>query len=62
LPYEELVTLDPSLGLWIRNYLGLWGGNPALLQATGKSQPDEASQVLVEAFWRHLQDRQPRLH
>jgi hypothetical protein len=58
----DLATLHLGLGLWMRNHLGLWNGNQALLDATGKIHPDEASEVLVEALWQHLQDRRPRLH
>lgn len=62
LTHGELVALDPGLGMWIRNNLGLWRGNQALLKATRQRHADDASQVLVEAVWQHLQDRRARLH
>ena len=49
---EDLPGLHMSLGQWVRNNLGLWGENTALLAATGESNADDASAVLLrEAFW-----------
>ena len=62
LPHEQLVVLHVTLGLWMRNYFGLWKDNQALLDATGRTHPDDASGVLVEALWQHLQDQRARLH
>jgi hypothetical protein len=58
----ELIELHFGLGIWIRNNLGFWQGNQALMQACGVQSPDDASAVLIEAFWQHLQDMAPRLH
>ena len=58
----ELNDLHFGLGMWIRNNLGLWKDNHALVQACGAHDPDDASAVLIEAFWQHLQDLAPRLH
>lgn len=58
----ELVMLDFGLGLWIRNNLGLWHGNQALLDATGEEHPDDASTVIIRAFWTKLCDQCPKVH
>ena len=58
----DLVQLHFGLGMWIRNNLGLWEGNRRLLDACGRSTPDDASTFLIEAFWQHLRNLEPRLH
>ena len=35
--------------------MGLWTGNRELLAATGKSDADEASMVIIHAVWEALQ-------
>ena len=58
----ELSTLHFGLGQWARNHLGLWGDNPALLAATGESNADDASEVIVKAFWMRLREGLPKVH
>jgi hypothetical protein len=58
----DLVTLHFGLGQWIRNNFGLWRDNPELLLATGKTDADEASGVIVRAFWQRLRDELPKVH
>ena len=62
LPRSELIDLHFGLGTWIRNNLGFWQGNHALMQACAAQSADDASAVLVEAFWQHLREREPKLH
>ena len=52
-------TTHFGLALWIRNNLGLWGGNHDLLRATGEGHPDDASHVIVRAAWKKLQAQRP---
>ena len=59
---DELVTLHLGLGMWIRNNLGLWQGNVALLEATGEAHADDASGVIIRAFWLALREDLPRVH
>jgi len=59
---DDLISLHFGLGMWIRNNLGLWHGNPELLAATGKQDPDDASVVIVQAFWQRLREELPKLH
>lgn len=62
MPEEELIALHFGLGQWIRNNFGLWQGNPRLLMATGEQHPDDASSVIIRAFWQRLRDGLPKLH
>lgn len=59
---QDLAMLDFGLGQWIRNHLGLWGDNAALLRATGEPHADDASGVIVRAFWQKLRDDLPGVH
>jgi hypothetical protein len=49
-----------SLGLWIRNNFGLWGGNSDLMASCaggkprGYMDPDTASGIILEALWDRL--------
>ncbi|MDD2882631.1 MAG: hypothetical protein PHQ58_19595 [Rhodoferax sp.] len=56
----DLMTLHFGLGQWVQNHLGLWGVNPALLAATGESNADDASIVIICAFWQRLQEETAR--
>ena len=62
MPEDELIMLHFGLGQWIRNHLGLWHGNAVLLRATGESNPDDASGVIIHAFWKQLPNGMPKLH
>ena len=59
---DELAVLHIGLGQWVRHHLGLWGDNPALLEATGEAHADDASGVVIRAFWLTLQDDLPKVH
>ncbi len=63
-PESDLVMLHMELGQWIRNTMGLWQGNIRLLAAaTGQQDPDDASGVIIQAFWQVLQDEErPKVH
>jgi hypothetical protein len=62
MPESELQNLDFGLGQWVRNNLGLWGANPQLLADTGQKCADDASVVIVRAFWLALKNDLPKLH
>ena len=62
MPESELVMLHFGLGQWIRNNMELWNGNPQLMAATGEHDPDDASGVIIRAFWQQLQDELPKVH
>ena len=59
---DELKLLHFGLGQWVRNHLGLWGVNAALLKATGEFSADDASGVIIHAFWQSLRDNLPKMH
>ena len=59
---SELIGLHFGLGAWIRNNLGLWKGNGALLESTGERPSDDASMVIVEAVWRRVRKMVPKVH
>ncbi len=58
---SDLVMLHRGLGQWIRNNMGLWQGNDRLLAATGERDPDDASGVIIQAFWQVLQDERSKV-
>ncbi len=53
----ELLLYHFSLGMFIRNGFGLWGGNRELLRDCGSTRmhPDDASGVIISALWEDLQ-------
>lgn len=56
----QLAALGPGvyrhfgLGMWVRNNLGLWQGNEALMESLGCGHPDDASRPIVEALIKYL--------
>lgn len=59
---EDLIQYHMGWGTGIRNDLGLWRGNHALLRAAcgeAACHPDDASMKIIEAVWRHLQQHSP---
>lgn len=62
MPEEDLINLQFGLGMWIRNNLGLWETNPELLAATGQGSADDASEVIIRAFWVAIRGEQPKIH
>ena len=62
----DLIGLHFSLGMWIRNNLGLWQGNQELMQSirqrTPAIHPDDVSMVIIEEAWKRLRDLAPKVH
>jgi len=56
IPKADLTQFHHGWGTGIRNELGLWGTNEALLTDCGSSQmhADDASSVVMEAVWNKL--------
>lgn len=57
-PKDQLIQFHLGWGMGIRNSLGLWRGNDALLESCGRGSrvhPDECSTVIIEAVWELLQ-------
>jgi hypothetical protein len=42
IPEDELIRLHLGMGMWVRNNLGLWKGNEALMADTGALDVDGA--------------------
>ena len=59
---QDLVALHLGLGMWIRNNLGLWSENSALLESARAQNADDASVVIIEALWRWLREATPKVH
>ena len=59
---DDLVALHLGIGMWIRNNLGLWSENSALLESARTQNPDDASVVIIEALWRRLREETPKVH
>ena len=53
---DDLWEVHMSLGQGIRNSMGLWGDNKALLKSCGseKMHPDDASSAIVKFLWLKL--------
>jgi uncharacterized protein DUF6794 len=52
---EDLISFYLGLGTGIRNEFGLWGGNTNLPAECHTNDPEEASMVIIETFWKKLQ-------
>ena len=52
---DDLILFHHGCGTYIRNRYNLWG-NQALVKATGKEHPDDASMVIIKAVWQSLCD------
>jgi len=59
---EDIYTLHFGLGVWIRNHMGFYSGNDQLLMATGETEPDDASMVIIRAFQERLRADLPKIH
>jgi hypothetical protein len=51
LPEEDLAGLQLGMGMWIRENMGLWQGNDNLLAESGAIDADDASAMIIRAFW-----------
>jgi len=53
---DDLIGVHMSLGQGIRNSMGLWGNNKALLRSCGSEEmhPDDASSAIVKFLWLKL--------
>jgi hypothetical protein len=60
-PFNDLIRFHRDIGMQVRNLLGLWGRNPALIDSMPESErwPDNAGMYIIEAWWRSLQDAEP---
>lgn len=56
---DDLNQYHFSLGMWMRNNWGLWGGGPLAkyFEKLGLHHPDDMSGLILTTFWRHLNER-----
>ncbi|PQA84918.1 hypothetical protein C5F52_02665 [Limnohabitans sp. TS-CS-82] len=54
---EDLGRLHRSLGMWVRNNFQLWSKDSEIRKEIGTVCADNASEVVVCAFWEKLQER-----
>jgi hypothetical protein len=66
MPFADLINLHFGLGQLIRNNLGLWQADSALMKSIQAHppgiHPDDASTVIIEALWHRLQEARPKVH
>lgn len=59
---EDLISLHPTLGVYIRDNFGLWSGNEELmnscrsLMGEDKIHEDSASQLIISKLWQKLRE------
>jgi hypothetical protein len=55
---DELWGIHMNLGQGIRNSMGLWDDNKALLKSCGSEEmhPDDASAAIVKFLWLHIRN------
>jgi hypothetical protein len=60
---EDMVRYHMGLGLWLRNNWGLWGGSrlARYFNGLGVHHPDDMSSIILDTFWRRLNDKPLRL-
>ncbi|MEO0574362.1 MAG: DUF6794 domain-containing protein [Pseudomonadota bacterium] len=56
---DEMYQYHFGLGMWIRNSWGLWRHSELanFLYEKGLHHPDDMSSVILDSYWRHLNDR-----
>lgn len=52
---EDLGRLHRSLGMWVRNNFQLWSKDSEIRKQIGTVCADNASSIIVWAFWERLQ-------
>ena len=60
---QNMVMYHRSLGMWMRNNWGLWGGSrlSKYLNGIGIFHPDDMSGIILHSFWRHLNGKPIKL-
>lgn len=60
---DDMIQYHFGLGMWMRNNWGLWGGSrlSKWFNAQGINHPDDMSGVILDSFWRHLNQKPIKL-
>jgi hypothetical protein len=58
-PFQELWFYHRSLGMWIRNFMGLWQDGPIMkvFADAGMRHPDDVSSIIIRTYWKKLNGR-----
>jgi hypothetical protein len=56
---DDMITYHHGLGTWLRNNWGLWSGSrlAKYFNGLGIKHPDDMSGVILDSFWRHLNNK-----
>jgi hypothetical protein len=56
---DNMVKYHRGLGMWMRNNWGLWSGSrlAKYFNALGIRHPDDMSGIILDSFWRHLNNK-----
>jgi len=60
---EDMVKYHHGFGTWMRNDWGLWGGSRLAkwFNTQGIRHPDDMSGIILDSFWRHLNNKPIKL-
>lgn len=58
-PRGDLIQFHLTWGTGIRNEMGLWGGNKALLESCHTTNAEDCSGIIIEKTWERLQPAGP---
>lgn len=60
---DDMIEYHFGLGMWMRNNWGLWKGSRLAkwFNAQGINHPDDMSGIILDSFWRHLNDKPIKL-
>ncbi len=60
---DDMIQYHFGLGMWLRNNWGLWKGSRLTkwFNAQGINHPDDMSGIILDSFWRHLNDKPIKL-
>jgi hypothetical protein len=60
---EDMVRYHFGMGMWLRNNWGLWGNSrlATWFNERGIHHPDDMSAIILDSYWRHLNQRQINL-
>ena len=55
-PMDRLFEFHFGIGLWMRNYWGLWANSRLYkyFESMGLFHPDDISSTILQCYWRHL--------
>lgn len=56
---DDVTDYHHGLGRWLRNNWGLWAGERLAIwfNERGITHPDDMSGIILDSFWRHLNDK-----